>query len=389
MRNDRRDVMKALADARPDSLDPAQLIGSDRSRKDLTRILTDAALSTSEQPVVAGGGRVRQRAWLWAVPVTAVAAAAAVLAGTVFTTPTTGGGDQVIAAAPTEARVVLLNAADKLGAREQTGEYWRVRTQSRVVLLSSAGGKDFALLWTGEEERSVGVKPGAITRGGVNLNDRTEPRTEADGVIWREVGSPAEPEFKHSTAYSAKVPAVGTSPQPKFYETSLADLVYPIGGREVSYADLQALPKDPVELRKLLARSIASSEEGSVELTRWLFHQAASLITLPVPTEVRQAAYRLIADLPGVQALGEITDPNGRRGVGVGLPRGESPDYGTTEEQLIIDQATGLPLAQQEVLRQPGAERTRFGLKDGDVVRSSTTLRAEWTDEQLAVPSAG
>jgi hypothetical protein len=57
---------------------------------------------------------------------------------------------------------------------------------------------------------------------------------------------------------------------------------------------------------------------------------------------VRAAAYRMIASLPGVRALGEVTDVLGRTGQGVARV---TRDFGgEVEQRLVMDDRTGFPL---------------------------------------------
>ncbi|MET8388377.1 hypothetical protein ABZV14_35830 [Streptosporangium canum] len=68
------------------------------------------------------------------------------------------------------------------------------------------------------------------------------------------------------------------------------------------------------------------------------------IMRFPVSPKVRAAAYRMIASLPGVTAVGEVTDPLGRRGRAVSIPR--TTDTGESEgvDRLVVDAETGLPL---------------------------------------------
>ena len=101
---------------------------------------------------------------------------------------------------------------------------------------------------------------------------------------------------------------------------------------------------------------------------------------------VRAAAYRVIAGLPGIRSLGEVTDPLGREGVGFALPASDRPGYGTGRSELIVDPATGALLADREVLTEPDATAAEAGLRAGTVVNYTATVTAEWTDRQLETP---
>ncbi|MFI6814570.1 hypothetical protein ACIBG7_19315 [Nonomuraea sp. NPDC050328] len=68
---------------------------------------------------------------------------------------------------------------------------------------------------------------------------------------------------------------------------------------------------------------------------------ARLLVHAPVTSETRAAAYRLLSGLPGVVAVGEVTDPLGRPGQAVEY---DSAELGG-RARLVIDPATGAPLA--------------------------------------------
>src|SRR5690606_37939538 len=86
----------------------------------------------------------------------------------------------------------------------------------------------------------------------------------------------------------------------------------------------------------------------------------------PVPPGVRAGLIRAATALSGVTAIGEATDPLGRKGVALasasrtvevtgdsGAPPGQQGTYRARKE-LIFDKATGAVLASQYVLTEPG-----------------------------------
>jgi len=79
--------------------------------------------------------------------------------------------------------------------------------------------------------------------------------------------------------------------------------------------------------------------------------------------EVWLAAFRLLADMPGVRSLGQVTDPLGRQGVAVAIP------YPGEELRVIFDPATGTHLANV--------------MSTGYVAVTA----AEWTDQVAAIPT--
>jgi hypothetical protein len=139
---------------------------------------------------------------------------------------------------------------------------------------------------------------------------------------------------------------------------------FPIGAKALTLAQLQALPADPATLKKLiLAGGVAPGEAPSAFLLDGVL---APILEMPVTPAVRAALYEMLAAMPGIQSLGEVTDPAGQQGEAVSYSAkyqncGQAstrtasgyattgPVFSscTTQEILIIDPATGLPLAEE------------------------------------------
>ncbi|WP_199441213.1 CU044_5270 family protein [Umezawaea beigongshangensis] len=382
MHRERPDVLGALRDARPDLLDPARFTGSERRERDL-RAITALPRAAAEPPR-------RGPVLRWAVPI-GLAAAAALVAG-VVTGETAGDpqGPPAVALAPADVDSVqvLLRAAETLPDLGAESAYWRLVTRQTSALPVRAGGERFVVTDESESEHSIGVRPGTESLRVWNLHVTTTPRTPADEEAYRRAGSPAELELLPEPTGGRgglTMPAGGRVP--RVDRTDSGDDVYSVGDVNSSYADLLALPGDVDALRaELLSRFAASGGAEVGDQTQWLFQQAAALITMPVTAEVRSSAYRIVAGLPGVRSLGRVTDPLGRAGVGVAVAPERSVTHGTVERQLVVDERTGVLLAEREVLRAPDEQLRALGLADGDVVTSTSTLRAGWADEQVRVP---
>ena len=98
---------------------------------------------------------------------------------------------------------------------------------------------------------------------------------------------------------------------------------FPIGGKSLTLAQLQALPADPAALKKLiLGGGVAPGESPSAFL---LDGVVAPILEMPVTPAVRAALYEMLAAMPGIQSLGEVTDPAGPAGRG-GLLHREVPE---------------------------------------------------------------
>ncbi|GGK97059.1 hypothetical protein [Streptomyces flaveus] len=126
--------------------------------------------------------------------------------------------------------------------------------------------------------------------------------------------------------------------------------------------------------------------ENSGDRTTWMLRQAANLITMPVKSGTRAAAYRLLADLPGIRVQGSVTDPLGREGIGITLPDNPETPLGSVEERLVVDASTGALLAELVVLAEPSATVWQAGLDAGTTVSYSATTRMEWAQRQITVP---
>jgi hypothetical protein len=108
--------------------------------------------------------------------------------------------------------------------------------------------------------------------------------------------------------------------------------------------DASGLPTDPVELRHLIeARKIrgVGGPPGEAETFTLI---GDMLRETYLPADVRAAIYRLTAELPGVELLGEVHDPVGRLGTGIAFTDRKRG----TRHELIFDPATSALLGERE-----------------------------------------
>ncbi|MGP4026401.1 hypothetical protein [Actinomadura sp. 3N407] len=99
------------------------------------------------------------------------------------------------------------------------------------------------------------------------------------------------------------------------------------------------------------------------------------VMVMPVRPEVRAAGFRMLAGLPSVKSIGEVTDPLG--GTGNAIAVDEKTPGGVIRHQTIIDLSTGTALADEIIMLEPAAgAETPAGWKLG----STTAVSAEWTD---------
>ncbi|MFF5500023.1 CU044_5270 family protein [Streptomyces aquilus] len=394
-RSKRPDVMKVLAGARPDELDPARLTDPVRQRRDFVRIVSEPANSR----VTRRSPRLRP---LGAVALAAVAACVVVSAGSFGPQgPADQSGAQpraAVGAQPpstakdvqVDGRIELLSAAEKAAASPAEGTYWQTTTLSRHLDVAEVSGRLFTVRSTSTDAWSVGVRPGAKSLMVSGLDARTEPRTAADAAVWKAVGSPRTVPVKigQSTGAHSAAVTMGTE-RPTVMRTDVGGKIYAVGPDNVSYEDLRALPTTGDGLRRhleeLYARGNGTEGAGS-DRSAWMLRQAGNLVTMPVKPGVRAAAYRVMAGLPGVRVVGHVSDALGREGVGVEFPGTYRTPLGTTKQRLVVDPATGDLLSDELRLAVPSARAEAAGLKAGTVVDYQATSRMGWGEHQITVP---
>ncbi|WP_026402839.1 CU044_5270 family protein [Actinomadura rifamycini] len=120
------------------------------------------------------------------------------------------------------------------------------------------------------------------------------------------------------------------------------------------------------------------------------------LSDLPVPPKVRAALMKALMAQPGVRAVGETTDPLGRKGVALtsgsrsyevtgefGTPPEQQGTYSSRQE-IVFDKATGNALAMQEVLTEPGGPYK--DRKPGFIINYTAIRDTGWSDTEPTPP---
>lgn len=123
------------------------------------------------------------------------------------------------------------------------------------------------------------------------------------------------------------------------------------GGMLLDAADVSQLPTDPATLRKMIEAREIRGVEGPPGEAETFTLIGDMLREAYLPSDVRAALYRLTAELPGVELLGEVRDPAGRSGTGIAFTdrrRG-------TRHELIFDPATSALLGERESAVRPRA----------------------------------
>jgi hypothetical protein len=368
----KNDIMDQLSAARPDALDPQP----DPGRRG--HQLTSAFGQPLDLPVHMGLRRSVKRAGIGFGVATGLAGAAAVavlVSGTVspvaVKTPST--------AAVLSAHDVLLAAADRtLKPAATTGLYWRTQTTSLDNQLTGSPGNPYIVQSRGRTD-SWTARSAKTDSFAISQSLGAQPATPADIAAWRKDGSP-----KNFTIVVPKSDTQGKLDLPSAPGKPWRDKlngpdgsVFALGGTNVTVAQLQALPTDPAALKKYLLGIFETPGNAGGDLptkqNEWLFRIATGIIwSMPVTPQTRAAAYRMLAALPGVQSLGTVQDSAGRSGPAVAVVA--SWPTGTVQDRLVINQQTGLPLA-EEYRQLSGGH-----LPAGSLVNANIVDFAGWTN---------
>ncbi|MEU4536880.1 CU044_5270 family protein [Streptosporangium sp. NPDC023825] len=287
-------------------------------------------------------------------------------------------------------RSILLAAAHGAARQpETTGAYWYTASVTRMLSEAADGGYTVV-----ERTRNEGWTPSA-TGGDQWSRTRSlgaRPASPDDEAAWRRAGSPTEIEVKAPGKRGGYV--LSTEPgEAEDSHTPLVDgdKVFWLG-RNVTMKDLRGLPDDPAELKAWLLRSYGGTgteSDDPMSSDAWLFAVSVGLITdMPVTSQVRGAAFRMLADLKTIKVSRGVTDAEGRTGSAVAIegPARAKADAkgadGVLLDRLIFDEATGRALARENVVMRPGG--LQAGFEPGTVWHSQTVLEAGWTDEKPA-----
>lgn len=115
------------------------------------------------------------------------------------------------------------------------------------------------------------------------------------------------------------------------------------GAGAITWADLYALPTDPVALEQRLLSGAASARDNDRIDGNYLFETVADLLSeSPASPSLRRALWEVAAGIPGVSLIGDATDSVGRSGVAVELGSTRlvvSPDDGQLLETIGLDSA--------------------------------------------------
>ncbi|MFI6515179.1 CU044_5270 family protein [Spirillospora sp. NPDC050679] len=278
-------------------------------------------------------------------------------------------------AAPS-ARSILLAAAGQAERQPAaTGRYWRSVVQDDLLVKAGPAAAPYKVVVRQLNGEWTPADPKAPTWS-LTQDLGARPATPADEAAWKRAGSPSEhlqpvPEqARRKTGVTArKIPA---APGPRRVERGDPAGARPFFvGRDLSLREILALPADPERLRQALVRYSGGRADSEK-----LFEYAANMVLhYPATPKARAAAFRMMAGLDGVRALGRDTDDRGRAGQAVSL-QVTVPGVAVTEWRLIVDPAAGRALAWESRTVRPLAPTGR----KGERTDTATVVEAGWTD---------
>ncbi|MBF9130654.1 CU044_5270 family protein [Plantactinospora sp. S1510] len=354
-------------------------------------VASDPAGDSSGRRVV-GRSRASRPVLRWSFLGTGLvgAAAAGVLAVSVISAPQgarvgdpppaggqPGAVDSAIGGAtPVTARDILLAAATRAEqAPAESGTYWHVKTLDVFgpQPVGAASGGYRLLRRTVNESWDASDPRKASWTGRRDFGVR--PYSAADEQAWRAAGSPTE--WALDTDSPKKLilstrPGEGTLTRDSAAPRYLEDL------GQLSLEQVRHLPDEQGALREWVTGRIKAemgAAAGSAVSDQLLFgFLSRMLLDTPAPPEVRAAAFRILADVPGVRSLGTVRDESGRSGQGV-----EFRDDSATV-RLIVDPSAHRLLGTK-------TSSTPKGSKVPAKESSTVVLVAEWSDAAPQAPT--
>ncbi|MFC5187474.1 CU044_5270 family protein [Actinomadura harenae] len=297
--------------------------------------------------------RAQRRPILWsgfglAATAAAVTGAVVLSSGTTPRAPDAGHGPEAVQ--PMSAKTVLLTAAEHAETAPATGQYWHVlRIQSNAFYNERGDywmlGQQLIGQWSQRDGRSwTGFRGlGAV------------PMTPKDAPAFKRAGSPDPAPIS-----PALMKDTGTK-------------TFSVCDAAMTFKQVQALPATPGALKNALKRAIPRKHPTAGGTADEVVKNCVSdlLSSVPAPPKVRAAAYRMLATMPGVTSMGQVTDERGRKGFGLRVR--VMPEVTDT---VIIDPDSSLVLSTTRTLPNvPGK------------VQKELYLQADWTNSPPSIPS--
>ena len=275
-------------------------------------------------------------------------------------------------------RAILLAAATT-AEKEQVGRYWRIqKVGPETPVTVGVAPNRYTVVNSSVTELWWARNP-SDPSWSARIDLGYAPVSQADRTAWVADGSPTRWTVPADTLSGSRV----LTAAPGKAQMLRAD---PPEGHAALHgytaAQFQQLPTDPAALQAFLVDKVHAVEISSgatiidtntslFSLLQWL------LLDAPTPPQVRAAAFKVLAGLPGIQSLGEVKDATGRPGIGISMTRNST---GISEiTQIVIDGSTYQILGTSYSASMGGKE-----IKAG----RQTVEKAEWTDATPTAPTA-
>lgn len=329
-----------------------------------------------------------------------VAAAAALIVttavapeGRVVLTPTSGASTGTPATgtaggAANARRILLAAASAAAGTSDRPGTYWRMKTTYIQRFLSPDRRY---LLQRGLSEEVWLARDSARPSWRITRPLGVKPATPGDEAAWRDAGSPGVWRYPHDVeglgdldpeeeARSAPEDPTGSRLAGRWIGSAGV-----LAKQLITWAELGRIPSGAEKLRDYLKARISrqTKKYHALDPQREMDNRLQGacveiLMGLPVSPEVRASAYRILAELPGIAAVGEVTDALGRTGQGLTYRAGEEG----TDVTMVVDPGSGLFLSRET--RSAGVDASGRTVTVGTFVAYDDS---SWTDEEPDLPA--
>lgn len=130
----------------------------------------------------------------------------------------------------------------------------------------------------------------------------------------------------------------------------------PFGHGGITYEELLALPTQEEALEERMRRAAADFANADYEM----FVMVGDMLREPLtPSDLRAALYRVAAGIPGVELVGQTTDPRGRPATAITITTAghvtpsPEPGSGDIRQELLFSEETGDFLGERNVVVRP------------------------------------
>jgi hypothetical protein len=295
---------------------------------------------------------------------------------------------------PQQLRNFLLAAADRtLQDSQSSGRYWVSKIESGQLIQVGSRDNRYAIMGRHDYTTWYSVRRTDPTRhyqqwiGGA-------PASEADRAAWKRAGAPSSwpldlpPNCPPRPDNDPRRYTAGSGPA-RVVVTKPGVSTFGVADAQLTAEQVRELPTDPARLKDWAVKSIRGSRQiqTNAELNQALFDAMLNLLyQSPSVPAVRAAAYRLLADLPGLRDRGAVTDPLGRAGVAFTFNTNEeqpgvrmADSGGPQEIRLIFDPKSGQPLAWET--RQLRPVDYLSWVPAGALFNYEAVTETRWTDD--------